>query len=128
MEVYKVLARDLNGLLSSVSQHHPHTFEPGQVTVSTEAPLFVFTNLGFAKDWSQLRLGSQVWKVEVDYLWDVPRIIHSMDPGLQDADTVLAWWRGEIELKTRPITLHTKVTPALKLLAPIAAGDRDSLS
>ena len=126
MEVYKVLMRNSAGLLSSVSQHHPHTFEPRRVTVSTEAPLFVFTNLGFAKSWAQGRFFTEVWKVEVDYLWEIERIIHSMDPGLQDADIVRAWWAGSVELKTMPISLHTKVSPAIKLIRRVTAGDRDS--
>lgn len=118
MEVYKVLIRDSSGL-SSVSQHHPHTFEPGQITVSTDAPLFVFTNLGYAKSWSQYRFFSEVWQVEVDYLWDISRIIHNMDPGLVNPDVVRAWWRNEIELKTQPVSLYTKITPAVRLIKPL---------
>ena len=115
MEVYKVLRRNPDGL-SSVSQHHPHIFEPGQITVSVDAPLFVFTSLGWAKSWAQYRLFTETWKVEVDYAWFVPRIIHSMEPGLTDADTVRAWWKNEVELKTMPIPLHTKVAPAVRLI------------
>lgn len=127
MIVYKVVRRDGAGL-TSVSQHHPHTFEPRQVTVSINAPLFVFTNLGHAKIWARSRPGTEVWKAEVDYAWDIQRIIHNMEPALNNPSMVEAWWRNEIQLKTQPVPLYTQVTPALKLLERLypAAGDRDS--
>jgi len=121
VEVYKVLKRDQNGL-TSVSQHHPHTFEPGQVTVSIEAPLFVFTDLGWAKAWYRSKILTELWKVEVDYVWDVPRIIHSMEPGLTDPDLVHAWWRNEIDLKTMPTFPSTKVAPAVRLISPLGSA------
>lgn len=128
MRVYKVLKQDESGY-TSVSQHHPHIFEPGQVTASPEAPLFVFKSLGWARAWAQARFFTQVWIAEVDYAWEIPRIIHSMEPRLQDADSVRAWWANELELKTMPVPFDTLVVPALKLVKCIynpAAGDRDS--
>jgi hypothetical protein len=115
VEAFKVLKRDDSGLVS-VSQFHPHAFEEGEITVSIEAPLFLFTDLGYARIYARHRFFAEVWKVEVDYLWDIERIIHSMDPGLEDPDIVKAWWRGEIQLKTMPPSLYTKVAPAVKLI------------
>lgn len=121
MEVYKILKRDHDGL-TSVSEHHPHTFEPGQVTVSLEAPLFVFTDLGWAKAWYRRKPFCELWKVEVDYIWDVPRIIHTMELGLADPDIVHAWWRNEVELKTMPPFHGTKVAPAVRLIKCMPLG------
>jgi hypothetical protein len=115
MVAYKVLRKDRNGL-TSVSQHHPHTFTPGEVTVSTEAPIFVFDDLAGARIFAQYRFTDQLWQVEVDYLWYIPRIIHSMEPRLNDPESVKSWWRNELELKTMPVPLHTRVAPAIKLL------------
>jgi hypothetical protein len=120
VEAYKVLRKDRDGL-TSLTEHHPHTFEPGGVTVSVNAPIFVFSDRGAAFVWARTRAiyTVEIWRVETDYLWDVSRIIHTMDPALENPEAVEKWWRGEINLKTMPVPYKTKVTPALRLVSQV---------
>lgn len=129
MEVYKVLRRDRTGL-ASVTQHHPHVFKEGKVTSSPNAPIFVFEQRGAAVNWAQTRVGTEVelWLVEVDYLWDMPRIIHTFEKELEDPAAVEAWWKGEIELKTMPTPYSTKIAPAVRLIKklPMTFQERET--